>query len=119
MTTYVIEIGYNPGHIAEFINGKLLQVVEEICKEPEQILAEVKRVEDHEVPVEYAYAYRTPWADQTISRHTGEDQSLQIIQCASGGGEGRSYKEMMRRAFCRLVMERMHSFGVEVNVRVV
>lgn len=109
MTGYHIEVGYNScfskGEVAE----KLCHVVQSICAKPETILAEIKRVEGKDVPPEYAESYHEPWQDATVKIIKDEEgDGLQVMQLASGGGESRDYKESMRRAFCRMVLEAMH-----------
>lgn len=114
MTSYHLEAGYNSGHAKEDVAETLLAVAKAICAQPELILAEVKRVEGLVVAADFAESYREPWQDATIKIIQGE--RLQVMQLASGGGEARDYKEAMRRAFCRLVIERMHREQMEVNL---
>jgi hypothetical protein len=114
MTGYHIEVGYNSGSFKVEVADKLREVVKTICAKPETILAEVKRIEGCDIPEEYAESYREPWKDATVSFIDGED--FQVMQLASGGGESRDYKESMRRAFCRLVLEAMHRERMEVSV---
>lgn len=114
MTGYYIEVGYNRARSKDEVGEKLREVVKAICAKPETILAEVKRVEGRAIPDSYAESYREPWQDATIKIIEGE--RLQVMQLASGGGESRDYKEAMRRAFCRLVIEAMHLEQMEVNM---
>jgi hypothetical protein len=116
MTGYHIEVGYNSVHSKEEVGEKLREVVKAICAQPEQIAIETQRIEAIHVPNEYVESYREPWQDSTIKIIEGE--RLQVMQLASGDGESRDYKESMRRAFCRLVLQAMHRERMEVSVYV-
>ncbi len=117
MTGYHIEVGYNSVHSKDEVAEKLREVAKAICAKPETILAEVKRVEGRDIPESYAESYREPWQDATIKIiEASADRPMQVMQLASGGGESRDYKEAMRRAFCRLVLEAMHREQMEVSV---
>jgi len=114
-TGYHIRRGYNSSHQPDEVESKLRDVVREICSEPERITAEVKRVEGRDVPESFAESYREPWQDLTIKFVEDED-GLMPMQMASGGGGDRDNKEAMRRAVCRMVLERMHAAGMEVSI---
>lgn len=117
MTSYRIEIGYNSAHSTDAVEQKLRMVTEEICRHPELILKEALLREGKVIPSEYGEAYRQPWQDKTIQFLLAtEDRSFCVYQMASGGGIEREYKEAMRRAFCRLVIEMMHRKGMEVTM---
>ncbi len=113
-TGYHIEVGYNSEESSEAVEEALRHAVKAICAKPETILAEVKRVEGFEIPTSYAESYREPWRDLTIKIIEGE--RFQVMQLASGGGSSRNYKESMRRAFCRMVLEEMHRKQMEVSI---
>ena len=114
-TGYHIEAGYNSGCSREVVEEQLLAEVDSICDNPEQILCEVERVEKLKPSDEYADCYRKPWSDCTI-KILNDGHKISVMQMASGGGDERGIKESMRRAFCRLVLERMHRNQMEVNV---
>ena len=114
-TGYCIRQGYNSCHQSDEVESKLRDVVREICSNPERITAEVKRVEGRDVPKPFAESYREPWQDSTI-QFVDDERGLGLIQMASGGGDDRNNKESMRRAVCRMVMERMHAAGMEVSI---
>lgn len=116
-TGYHIRLGYNSSNQHADVEAKLRDVVREICREPERIIAEVERVEGREVPESFARAYREPWQDLTI-KFVDDDDGLMLMQMASGGGNDRDNKEAMRRAVCRMIMERMHAAGMEISVSV-
>ena len=114
-TGYHIQIGYNSATPRNDVVQRLLAVVDEICKTPELIIREVWRVENVNVPAEYADNYRKPWNDLTV-KILDDNGQPEIMQMASGGGIERDYKECMRRAFCRLVIQEMHRTKHEVNL---
>lgn len=122
VTSYRIEIGYTGNGPDLDYESELRRVVLGICQNPERILAEVGRVEgpcsiDDDEIMEYIDRYRLPWTDATIGfseRSAGRD--FGVIQSATGGGPERDFKESLRRAFIRLVVEAMHGLKIEVNV---
>ena len=123
MTSYRIEVGYNSAQdlpeVAEYMIGAL----DALQERPELIVAEVLRLEptmDRETLEEYAASYRKPVNDLTVRvDEDAERQNLPIIvQLASGGEPGRSVKESLRRAVCRLVMEHCHRNTMEVSIHV-
>lgn len=79
------------------------------------VIQAVQFTEDH-----VAACYRKPVEDLTVRvDHDEERDSLPIIvQLASGGEPGRSTKEALRRAVCRLVMEHCHRNAMEVSISV-
>lgn len=118
MTGYHIRCSYNSSFKLKEMNSKLEIVINDICANPERIADEVKRVEGREVPGRFIDPYRQPWPDLTIKTMKDCDGRLTVMQMASGGGEDRQIKESMRRAVCRMVMERMHASGMEVSISV-
>jgi len=114
-TGYHIEVGYNSVHSKEEVAEKLVEVVHAICEEPESIVGNARLVEGAVMPMEYAESYRKPWQDLTI-KIIDKDGLPSVMQMASGGGVERGYKEAMRRAFSRLVIQEMHRCGMEVNL---
>ena len=120
MTGYHIRVGYNCDQSEEDVGATLREVVDEICETPEHIVAELNRVEPaikpppHYTAKDYADSYRKPWADSTISVKE-EDRELHVMQLAGGSGE---YKHAMRRAFCRLVMNKMHKAHMNISITV-
>lgn len=121
MTGYYISVGYNSKYAKDEVWATLKREVEDLCQRPKLILEDVFACEGVYPSEDYADAYRTPWKDLTIFY---EDTSPflaepRLSQYASGAGLERKYKEMMRRAFCRLILKRMHSKGMEININVV
>ena len=116
MTGYHIQIGYNSGCHVDPVDT-LKNVVLSICADPQVILDEVLAVEGVAVPSEFAYLYRSPWNDATIT-FIEDTERFEVYQSASGGGDDRIHKERMRRAVCRLVMRMMHAKGIEVSISV-
>lgn len=120
MTGYHIRVGYNSSWNEDDAWRELVAAVERLRNEPQAIIAEVNRVEGSTAAKftaatleEYAASYASN-ADLTLKVH--ESPEREVIQLASGGGEGRETKEMMRRAFCRLVIAAMHQWGIEVTL---
>jgi len=126
MTGYHIYIGYNSGltgqerasafEVLKAVVGELrrspLRIVDEALREHETYSADVLR--------DYAKQYAPDCEDATIRvLEPANDQPGQIMQLASGGGEGREIKELMRRAFARLLIMEMHRKGIEVSFSVV
>ena len=117
-TGYTIKLGYMSDGDKNAAGEKLVAVVKDICAHPNSLRFEAMRVEGVKIPAEYADSYREPWKDATIKIVPGENGDPMVFQMASGGGAERGYKEAMRRAFCRLVIEAMHKAGMEVNLTV-
>jgi hypothetical protein len=128
MTGYYIEIGYLSGYswrgTPEAAWDELKASVVYRCDHPEHIVAEAVRlgaVENDDLR-EHAEEYRGR-RDLTLKiveqpRTLAEEQEgfePYIQQFASGD---RVTKEIVRRAFCRLVIEDMHRLGIEVNLKV-
>lgn len=123
-TGYHIGVGYNSSASSrEDVWKKLKETAIGICKKPEQILDEDSAVMLglDPIPEEYIDGYRLPWKDLTI-KILEENRELetenQIMQMASGCGEGREFKERLRRAFCRIIMRKMHALGMEITITV-
>lgn len=134
MTSYRLEVGYQSGSSREEAWECLKEITEEICEHPEELVSEAcrfdgKRNTHHPhcgksfrgLLAEYAEAYKPPRKDLTLriieNTRDGVDENS-VVQYASGGGEGRVVKESLRRAFCRLAIQRMHREGYEVNLTV-
>ena len=122
MTGYYIEVGYNSAHNNDDVWEKLKEVTKYYCDNPELIVGEVLRIykdwsySDKGELIEYANAY-TEQTDLTIKIIEKEDEKY-IQQYASGGGNSREIKEHLRRAFCRLILNKMHENCMEINIRV-
>jgi len=129
MTGYHITIGYLSGADKGEAWEVLKREVAELCAEPAIIAHELLR---HGMDVnrvrEYAEAYRSfspetgRTEDSTLvikERDLDDEESEpQVMQLASGGGRSRTLKEATRRAVCRLLLERMHRRGIEININV-
>lgn len=123
MTSYRIKVGYNSAQDLPEVAEYMLGALDALQERPELIVAEVLRLEpqmDRETLEEYAASYRKPVNDLTVRvDEDAERQNLPIIvQLASGGEPGRSVKESLRRAVCRLVMEHCHRNAMEVSISV-
>lgn len=123
MTSYRIQVGYNSAQDLPEVGEYMLGALDALQDRPELIVAEVLRLEpqiDRETLEEYAESYRKPVEDLTVRvDHDEERDSLPIIvQLASGGEPGRSVKEALRRAVCRLVMDHCHRNAMEVSISV-
>lgn len=123
MTGYHISIGYNSTLNATERReafATLKRVVETLRDDTDRLVAEAKREQPHRTDLElqeYADLYRLPARDSTLTicDPLSEDRPGEIMQLASGGGEGRDTKELMRRAFSRLVIFEMHKLCIEVD----
>lgn len=120
MTGYHIRVGYNSSWNTDDAWRELVAAVERLRNDPGAIIVEASRVEGataakFEVSTleSYAMAYAT---DADLTLKVLETPEREVIQLASGGGEGREIKELMRRAFCRLVIAAMHQWGIEVTL---
>lgn len=117
MTSYIITVGYNSAYNAEEVWDELKKVIDDIRKNPEQILNE-----DSEIPIEYinSYSYDVPVEDLTIkiTEQNQDDYGERVVQLASGYGISRDYKERCRRAVCRIIVRNMHEKGMEININV-
>lgn len=135
MTGYYLEIGYcSQGPDLEEAWEILKQVVREICDRPGQIAKEAERclpafgipVPDLNTVSDYLERYRliddnqdlTIFIEETPRDPGNKEFKPRIVQYASGGEPGRKLKEHLRRAFCRLVIEKMHKREIEVNLSV-
>lgn len=101
----------------------MLGALDALQERPELIVAEVLRLEPHrdrDTLEEYAASYRKPVKDLTVrvDRDEERDNLPVIVQLASGGEPGRSVKESLRRAVCRLIMQHCHRNAMEVSISV-
>jgi hypothetical protein len=125
MTGYHITIGYNSSLNSDEKRAAfetLKRVVETVRAQTDRLVAEVERelgipAPDRLLLREYAEVYSPPARDATLTVIEPKgDEPGQIMQLASSGGQGRDYKEQLRRAFSRLVIFEMHQRGIEVNL---
>lgn len=121
MTSYRIQVGYNSAQDLPEVGEYMIGALDALQESPELIVAEVLRMEpqrDRELLEEYAASYLKPVGDLTVRvDHDEERGGLPIIvQIASGGEPGRSTKEALRRAVCRLVMDQCHRNAMEVSI---
>lgn len=126
MTGYHISIGYLSGYDKDEAWEVLKKVVLDLCHNPHHLVDEAVAFGMNPASAaEYAAAY----VNASEETRGTEDSTLriieakdgdppQIMQLAGGGGESRTIKEAMRRAFCRLVMREMHKLEIEINVNV-
>ena len=124
MTGYHLSIGYNSRLPAKNDAFAVLKAeVARLRELPETILSEVTVEYTERTPfVPFAAAFGVAAGDATITvwepGQLGPGHDGQIMLLASGGGQDRAYKEVTRRAFCRLVIRCMHQKGIEVNLHV-
>lgn len=132
MTGYLIEVGYNSSHHKEEVGEELVKVVREICKNPNLIYDEVLRIEKHPKDgilkdlQEHTNHYKdcddltiriyNKYNPEEMSHVEEEDFTPYICQTASSGTGFRGIKEQCRRAVCRLLLNHMHSKGMEINI---
>ena len=123
MTSYIISLGYNSGDSSRIVQS-LLGIINNIREDPKQLVHEVIKLHyDDDMKLdkyfEFAEMYRHRNKDLTLVIHGNHDyEELRITQLASGGGTDRQIKEDLRRAFCRLVLVRMHKLRLEINISV-
>lgn len=123
MTSYRIHVGYNSAQDPADVGEEMPRALADLQENPEKIVYEALRVEphlDYRDLERYVENYRTPVEDLTVWVELDEDrENLPIIvQLASGGEPGRSVKESLRRAVCRLVMHHCHKNAMEVSIHV-
>ena len=132
MTGYYIYVGYNSNHEDIVVWNTLKRITKEICENPSVLVEEVLSLHKigNEIKMlrEFSLSYKD-CEDSTITiiepnplNPKGNAADLircEIVQYASGGGDEREVKELLRRAFCRLVLKEMHKRGMEVNILVV
>jgi len=120
MTSYNLYPGYSSEANQDEVWLALKQASEEVCKAPPVIFMEVFRLEkDH--PRDLLLECVTCYSDATecpAQVIDSEERGRSIYSTASGGGEYRPVKEACRRAFARLVIEKMHKQGLEVSLTV-
>ena len=127
MTGFYITAGYQYHTSAEDCEEQLDSVATELAKNHDAIIAEVERVE----PSRCSYKILRDVVAQygkgedlsiTITRTAidgdPDETELTVSQLASGGDPYRLAKEVVRRAFCRLLIERMNALGFNVNLSV-
>lgn len=132
MTGYLVEVGYNSSHHREAVGEELIRKTKEIRKNPNLIFDEVMRVERHPEDgtlddlrrhTEY-YKDCKDLTIQIIDKYNPktmvdimeEDFIPFVTQTASSGNGFRGIKEQCRRAVCRLLLNHMHSKGMEINI---
>lgn len=123
MTGYYLRPGYQSGGSREEAWEQMKLFVTYYRDLPDDIIAEVHRVEKVSFPEELrdcAKAYDAKTGSDLTLRicEAEEHQEAAIVQLASGGGSYREAKEQCRRAFCRLIITECHKRGIEVNLEV-
>lgn len=129
MTGYKITVGYNSNFSKEEVAIKLITVGVNIANQPEIIAAEANKYIDMGIAIEYAKPFQiqedktiqfiTKPHNSTDKEDAAEDNFYPYIwMLASGSGESRSYKEEVRRAYCRLILAEMHKLKMEININV-
>lgn len=130
MTGYILSAGYSCDFRKEETAEELVKVAREICGDPEAmrrvalsaggcVLAEgEEKVELIEL-IGACVGYYSADLDSINCRVDEDGDGLPyVFQGASGGGPARTAKELVRQAFCREVIRRMHGRGMNVNLHV-
>lgn len=118
MTGYHLQVGYQSGNSKADAWEALKAIVADLRTRPNELAVECARYDDFSKAdlMEYAELYQGD-RDATISIIEADgDREAEVMQLASGMGASRDIKEALRRAFCRLVICRMHERGMEVNL---
>ena len=132
MTGYLIEVGYNSSHHKEDVGDELIIAINEIRKSPNLIYDEVLRIEkkpedgtledlkkhtDHYKDCDdLTIRIRDKYDPKIMSNTDPTGFTPYIDQTASSGNGFRGIKEQCRRAVCRLLLNWMHSKGMEINI---
>lgn len=130
-TGHHLSIGYQSGKSYGNAWKALKTIVQEMCTDPGMIAAEAGCFGlEPNIAFDYAEAYRaydpeklrTPDSSLVVHERTLDENKIReendVMQMSSGGGESCDIKEAMRRAFCRIVIKKMHKLGFEVNLNV-
>jgi len=115
MTSCYLSPGYDGHRCKGETWDKLKEVVAELKREPELLYAAVREMEP-EWPGEQLRLFVGYYVLADDGTLCVEEEKQQVVQMASGGGEDRRLKEACRRAFCRLVIQRMHAECFEVSM---
>lgn len=139
-TGYHLEVGYNSGCSGFFGTHEdaaniLLAVVRQVAESPLEILMEAGRerglssLSFYDDILDYAkrfqYSLEHPDEDGTVTITPPRGNESWRVMLLATGGPGieedgawgaRSLKELVRRAFCRLVILEMHRRGIEVSL---
>ena len=121
--TYVIEKGYE-SNCVEVFNKKLENVINDIVVDHDLIIKEIKKEKEiySEVEKDIRLNYLPLYIDcltgvnpdLTIQLKKDNNGFLKIFQTASGGGEEREIKELIRKAICRLIILEMNKININV-----
>lgn len=127
-TTYIFEVGYQYEYTIDEVWEKLKEVVVQACENFPEFHNYV--IADENIPsvcpcgcgitiTTMCYAYTTAIEDKWIGfqEDTGFSGLHPYVWMLSSGD--REYKGKIRRAFCRFVIENMHKYDMEINLRVV
>jgi hypothetical protein len=122
---YYIELGNMSGHSfkgsLDEAWGRLVAAVAELRESSMAIVDEVRRLNPDAkasalTPHAVAYSSLNKTAElRIIDEPEGDERKRQIVQYAGGD---RPTKELVRRAFCRLLIDAMHREGIEVEMTV-
>lgn len=125
MTEYSIEVGYNHDGASNAAEEKIWSVLKQvgldIANNTGAIIDEASRcgapaVLGADALVNYAVMLKAR-NDNTIQfLESNGESSGRIYLPASGGGDARTMKGHVRRAYCRLVVAEMHKRGYEVSM---
>jgi len=127
MTGYYIYIGYN-SVLSEFdVWQELKRVAAYYCENYNLIADDAVEIEGrdpkfNEKIFDYAKNYNnhTDLTIKIVDQKSDDigNRERYIAQLASAGGYSREVKEILRRAFCRVVLREMHKKGMEVCISV-
>ena len=129
---YYISLGYDSGSSRDVSIkkderwAKLRELALEIAADPSKLEIEARLGgspplvdEEGTKLLRYAQALVIDLAskDNPCVRLNDEAEQIEMM-CSGGGVKSRGMKEHVRRAFCRLVIQKAHRLGLEVNLGV-
>ena len=119
-TSYHITIGYNGDNKTNAHEALLFEEGTKLRDQPVAIREELERIRkraatDAEMDCISTFADRTQLAYIQRPSHDEDDRAAVILMASGGLYDA---KREVRRAFCRLLVERMHKHGINVNVHV-
>lgn len=111
--SYRLSVG--GGRHSQQMTNKLWSVLEEICTgEMPELVAEVL-CDRGPIDTHYIDCFRHPWYDKTAVELTRRGVILWITR---GDERHIGWQVIVRRAICRLVFQKMHAAGMDVQLLV-
>ena len=128
-TAYIISRGYNSKHnfnndsVVKKYNQSLIEIYQEITLNTDIIFKEIEKEREGKIEIKKeelssyfaSYHFDPEENDLTFKLSKDDKGAFIVLQCASGGGCGRNYKEIVRRAVSRIFILEMNKRGFEVN----